>query len=164
MKDRQTAYWRAMAEWLSIWRLSVCLSICIFVFLSLWMNDSFLFTCICLLSHKLVQDEGVMEVFLYVLCLLVCCCCFVFVFAFFLQRAKRGSYFAGSCSKADCTLGDWSEWEGAVEEGTCAEQRRTRGYTIFVVYELHLDKCPTLPQGCPKPNEQKRIMCKTWEW
>lgn len=125
------------------------------------MNDSFLFTCICLLSDKLVQDEGVMEVFLYVLCLLVCCCCFVFVFAFFLQRAKRGSYFAGSCSKADCTLGDWSEWEGAVEEGTCAEQRRTRGYTIFVVYELHLDKCPTLPQGCPKPNEQKRIMCKT---
>lgn len=64
-----------------------------------------------------------------------------------------------SCSKADCTLGDWSEWEGAVEEETCAEQRRTRGYTISVVYELHLDKCPTLPQECPKPNEEKRIMC-----
>ena len=96
-----------------------------------------------------------MKVVLRVLCLLVCCC------FYFLQRIKRGSHCAGSCSKADCTLGDWSEWEGATEEDTCAEQRRTRGYTISVVYELHLDKCSILPQECPKPNEEKRVMCKS---
>ena len=58
---------------------------------------------------------------------------------------------------------DWSEWKGAVEEGTCAEQKRTRGYSMFIDYESYLDECPSLPQECPKANEQTRAMCKSRE-
>ena len=69
--------------------------------------------------------------------------------------------FTGSCSKADCTLqGDWGEWEGYVEEGTCTEQKRTREYTKTVVYEQHIKECPGLPQECPAAHEETRAMCK----
>ncbi|KAL9979967.1 hypothetical protein ACROYT_G008494 [Oculina patagonica] len=64
-----------------------------------------------------------------------------------------------SCSKADCTLKDWSEWEGAVEKGTCTEQKRTREYTKSVVHEYHVDECPSLPQECPQAIKQTRAMC-----
>lgn len=85
------------------------------------------------------------------------------MFFFFLQELSVVHIFAGSCSKADCTMEDWSEWEGSVEEGTCAGQKRTRGYTMFIDYESHLDECPSLPQECPKANEQTRAMCKSRE-
>jgi len=65
-----------------------------------------------------------------------------------------------SCSKADCTLqGDWGEWEGYVEEGTCTEQKRRREYTKTVVYEQHIKECPSLPQECPAAHEETRAMC-----
>ncbi|KAJ7387554.1 hypothetical protein OS493_000885 [Desmophyllum pertusum] len=64
------------------------------------------------------------------------------------------------CSKADCTLEDWGEWEGAAKEGTCTEQKRTREYTKSVIYESHTKECPNLPQQCPpEANNETRTMC-----
>ena len=70
------------------------------------------------------------------------------------------SLFAGSCPKAECSLGAWGKWEGAVEEGTCAEQKRRRKYTRTIVYEQHLEECPSLPQECPTDPIETRVMCK----
>lgn len=68
--------------------------------------------------------------------------------------------FSGSCSKAECSLGDWSEWEGKVEHGRCGTQKRRRVYTKETVYEQHDKQCPSLPQNCLAPVEESRAMCK----
>ena len=47
-----------------------------------------------------------------------------------------------------------------MEEGTCSEQKRIRGYSKSVVYESHVDECPSLPQECPQAIQQTRAMCK----
>ncbi|CAH3179044.1 unnamed protein product [Porites lobata] len=64
-----------------------------------------------------------------------------------------------SCSKAECSLGDWSEWEGKVEQGRCGTQKRRRVYTKETVYEQHDKQCPSLPQNCLAPVEESRAMC-----
>ena len=68
--------------------------------------------------------------------------------------------FSGSCSKAECSLGDWSNWEGKVEQGRCGTQKRRRVYTKETVYEQHEKQCPSLPQNCLAPVEESRAMCK----
>ena len=67
---------------------------------------------------------------------------------------------SGSCSKAECSLGDWSKWEGKVEQGRCGTQKRRRVYTKETVYQQHEKQCPGLPQNCPAPVEESRAMCK----
>lgn len=65
-----------------------------------------------------------------------------------------------NCSRAECTLTDWGEWEGSPEEGNCVEQKRRRSYTETVLYELHSEKCPKIPQECPADHVENRTMCK----
>ena len=74
---------------------------------------------------------------------------------------QRCFVLAGSCSKAECTLGDWGEWEGTVEEGNCTEQKRRREYRKRVIFEQHMKACPSLPQECPTAPEETRTMCKS---
>ena len=81
-----------------------------------------------------------------------------FVFSLLLNECDL--VFAGSCSKAECSLEDWGEWEGAIEEGTCVEQKRRREYSKATVYEQHIKECPSLPQECPAAPEESRTMCK----
>lgn len=65
-----------------------------------------------------------------------------------------------SCPKADCALEDWGEWKGSVAEGTCGQQKRTRGFTKSIVYEQHVNECPAnLPQKCPQALEETRKNC-----
>ena len=77
-----------------------------------------------------------------------------------LNQLEWALSFSGSCSKAQCSLGDWSEWEGKVKQGSCGTQKRKRVYKKKTVYEQHGKQCPSLPQNCRAPLEESRAMCK----
>lgn len=72
-------------------------------------------------------------------------------------------YIAGSCRYATCSLGDWSEWEPKeLKEEQCGQQqKRKRTYTLTFAYQMHAEKCPSLPQTCPDDIVEKRTQCKT---